>query len=222
MTKLLAGLLLAGHCATSLAETVYVRDTIYVPLRGGQTAEHRILHKGIRSGTALQRLEENPESGYSRVRMDDGMVGWIQTQYLADSPIAADQLVQASARLARLEASLQENREHLAALVAERDALVFRNAELGEQNQTLQTDLERISSLAANTVAIDAQNRELQAERLALQQQIDDLLQAHAALADDNDQAWFLRGAGTVLLSLLLGFIGARRLYQRRASGGWV
>ena len=55
-----------------------------------------------------------------------------------------------------------------------------------------------------------------------MQQQIDELLQAHAALADNRDQAWFLRGAGTVLLSLLLGFIAARLHYLRRASGGWA
>ena len=72
--------------ATALAETVYVRDTLYVPLRGGATAEHRILHKGIRSGTAMELLEADPESGYSRVRMGDGLEGWIQSQYLVDFP----------------------------------------------------------------------------------------------------------------------------------------
>ncbi|MDP4597668.1 MAG: TIGR04211 family SH3 domain-containing protein [Pseudomonadales bacterium] len=205
-----------------MAATVYVRDTIYVPLRSGQSTEHRILQKGIRSGTPLERLEENPNSGYSRVRMADGMEGWIQTQYLVDSPIAADQLVQANARLAKLEASEQARSRQLAAMAEERDALAASEAEFRAQHQALQTDLERINQLAANTVSIDTQNRALQAERLALQQQIDELLQAHAALADNRDQAWFLRGAGTVLLSLLLGFIAARRHYLRRASGGWA
>ena len=213
---------MAGLCEASLAATVYVRDTIYVPLRAGQSTEHRILQKGIRSGTPLERLEENPNSGYSRVRMADGMEGWIQTQYLVDSPIAADQLVQANARLAQLEASEQARSRQLAAMAAERDTLAASEAELRAQYQALQTDLERINQLAANTVSIDTQNRALQVERLALQQQIDELLQAHAALADNRDQAWFLRGAGTVLLSLLLGFIAARRHYLRRASGGWA
>lgn len=150
------------------------------------------------------------------------MEGWIQTQYLVDSPIAADQLVQANARLAQLEASEQARSRQLAAMAAERDTLAASEAELRAQYQALQTDLERINQLAANTVSIDTQNRALKVERLALQQQIDELLQAHAVLADDRDQAWFLRGAGTVLLSLLLGFIAARRHYLRRASGGWA
>ena len=57
------GLLMASVGAQlSFAETVYIRDTLYVPLRGGQSSEHRILHKGIPSGTELELLEVNAVS----------------------------------------------------------------------------------------------------------------------------------------------------------------
>jgi len=102
--------------ATALAETVYVRDTLYVPLRGGATAEHRILHKGIRSGTAMELLEADPESGYSRVRLPDGLEGWIQSQYLMDSPIAAVLLDETTARLQKMEAEYNANVDQLTAL----------------------------------------------------------------------------------------------------------
>ena len=76
---LVVGLLVGSvFSQLSFAETVYIRDTIYVPLRGGQSSEHRILHKGIASGTALELLEVNDDTGFSQVRTASGMQGWIQ------------------------------------------------------------------------------------------------------------------------------------------------
>ena len=79
-------LLVLSQCVA--ADTVYVRDEIYVPLRGGQSTEHRILHKGIRSGTSLNRMEINEDSGYTHVKLENGLEGWIQSQYLSEEPIA--------------------------------------------------------------------------------------------------------------------------------------
>ena len=64
------------------AEVVYVRDVIYVPLREGQSSEDRVLHNGLRSGTRLERLTKNTETGNSLVRTKNGMEGWIPNQYL--------------------------------------------------------------------------------------------------------------------------------------------
>ena len=43
----------------SFADEVYIRDMIYVPLRGGESTKHRIIHRGIRSGAPLERIEIN-------------------------------------------------------------------------------------------------------------------------------------------------------------------
>ena len=81
------------------AEVVYVRDVIYVPLREGQSSEDRVLHNGLRSGTRLERLTKNTETGNSLVRTKNGMEGWIPNQYLIRQPIAADLLNEAKQRL---------------------------------------------------------------------------------------------------------------------------
>jgi len=206
----------------AVAETVYIRDDLYVPLRGGQTTEHRILHKGIRSGTPMERLEENPDTGYSRIRLEDGMEGWLQTQYLVDQPIARDLLEKASQRLTQVEEDYQSNQARLVALEAERETLASQTQSLSEDNLALQSELQRINDLAANVLNIEAKNQQLQAEQTDLTTQIDDLLQDRQALQDDSDKAWFLRGAGTILAGLLFGFIVARRIYSSRASSGWV
>ncbi|MDC0175195.1 TIGR04211 family SH3 domain-containing protein, partial [Pseudomonadales bacterium] len=201
--------------ATALADTVYVRDTLYVPLRGGVTGEHRILHKGIRSGTAMELLEADPESGYSRVRLPDGLEGWIQTQYLMDTPIAAVLLEETTARLQKLEAEYNANFDQLTALQQLEIVLSEDNQALKQANEALTAELQEIKTTAANVIAIKNQNASLQIERQALEEQIDGLLMTVDTLDSSNDQDWFIRGAGTVLLSLLIGFIIARRFYHR-------
>jgi SH3 domain protein len=206
----------------AVAETVYIRDDLYVPLRGGQTVQHRILHKGIRSGTPMERLAENPETGYTNVRLEDGMEGWLQTQYIVDQPVARDLLEKATQRLAKIEQSYQATETQLAALETERATLVSQDQNLSDENQILQSELQRITSLAADVLNIEAQNQQLQEQQTDLDIQIEALLQERRALKDDSDQAWFLRGAGTILVGLLFGFIVARRIYHRHASSGWV
>jgi len=207
--------------ATALAETVYVRDTLYVPLRGGATAEHRILHKGIRSGTAMELLEADPESGYSRVRLPDGLEGWIQSQYLMDSPIAAVLLDETTARLQKMEAEYNANVDQLTALQQLQIVLSEDNRILKQANAALTAELQEIKTTAANVITIKNQNASLLDERRALEEQVDALLLTVDTLDSSNDQDWFIRGAGTVLLSLLVGFIITRRLYRRHISGGW-
>lgn len=207
--------------ATALAETVYVRDTLYVPLRGGATAEHRILHKGIRSGTAMELLEADPESGYSRVRLPDGLEGWIQSQYLMDSPIAAVLLDETTARLQKMEAEYNANVDQLTALQQLQIVLSEDNRILKQANAALTAELQEIKTTAANVITIKNQNASLLDERQALEEQVDALLLTIDTLDSSNDQDWFIRGAGTVLLSLLVGFIIARRFYRRNISDGW-
>ena len=206
----------------AVAETVYIRDDLYVPLRGGQTSEHRILHKGLRSGTPMEHLEENPKTGYTHVRLEGGMEGWLQTQYLVDQPIARDLLEKATLRLAKVEQDDQENKARLKALEAERAMLFTQDQNLNDENQALQSELQRINDLAANVLNIEDKNQLLQMEQTELKEQIEALLLESDALKDDSSRAWFLRGAGTILIGLLFGFIVARRIYSRQAASGWV
>jgi SH3 domain protein len=211
--------ILAVIAPCALAKTVYVRDTLYVPLRGGESPEYRILHRGIRSGTKLELLAQDDESGYSLVRMEDGLEGYIQTQYLVDQPIARALLEQTEERLVELEATHQQT------LVRNLE-LTNRNDELEEELASLQSayegttrELEQIQQLAANVISIDEQNAQLAQEREMLEREIDDLLIANDNLEDRAAQEWFVRGGGVVVVALLLGFWVARRIYNRRTSG---
>ena len=199
----------------SLADEAYIRDTLYVPLRGGQSSEHRIIHRGIKSGTLLERLETNEKTGYTRVRTSNGLEGWLQTQYLVDEPIASTQIERVKSELQSLDTKHQQTLLSLKKAEEETEVLAGQNALLAE-------DLATIRTLSANVVVIDEQNKRLSKERDALLQKITDLNALTDALSDDSAQEWFLRGAGIILIGLLFGFWLSRRIYHKRDSGGWA
>ncbi len=203
---------------SAIAETVYIRDTLYVPLRGGQSVEHRILHRGIRSGTPLELIESNAETGYSLVRMEDGQEGWLQTQYLIDEPIARDLLGNTEDRLLSLEAEHQQALLRIQQLQEESETVSTELTMMREQYEQAAADLAEITRLSEQTLTIQAQNESLQAERETLDQQIDALLIANNELQDDAAQEWFLRGGAVVIIAVVLGFWFARRIYNRSSS----
>ena len=211
-------------CFTSsvFAETVYVRDTLYVPIRGGQSTEYRILHKGVRSGTKLEKLEENSDTGYSLVRMVSGLEGWIQTQYLDTQPIAQDVLKQTTQELVAIEEKHQNALRKLKEADVTQIRLLGSEQRLQSQNAELTTELGRITRLAASVMDIDEENKRLTAENESLLAIIDEMQAQNLDLQEDSNQDWFLRGAGTVLIGLLFGFWFARRIYQKRNTGGWA
>jgi SH3 domain protein len=204
------------------ADTVYIRDTLYVPLRGGQSPEYRILHRGLRSGTPVERLETNEETGYTRVRIEDGTVGWLQTQYLVEEPIAADLIGNMTSQLEALEATHQQTLLRLREANEIKTTLASDIASLTQENEQLNHELQQIRTLAADVIAIDEENQRMLEDQDSLLVEIQSLNQQNEALTDDSAMQWFMRGAGVVLISLLLGFLLGRRIYTRRNSGGWA
>ena len=212
---LLVGMALLTISPFSFADEAYIRDTLYVPLRGGESSEHRIIHRGIKSGTPLERLETNEQTGYTRVRTGKGLEGWLLTQYLVDEPIASTQLDIVKSELQSLDTKHQQT------LLSLKEVKEARKV-LADQNELLAEDLATITTLSANVVVIDEQNKRLSEERDVLLQKLKNLNELTNALSDDRAQQWFLRGAGVILIGLLFGFWLSRRIYHKRYSGGWA
>ena len=219
---LLVGTALLAVSQFSFADEVYIRDTLYVPLRGGESIKHRIIHRGIKSGTPLERLQIDEQTGFTLVRTADGLEGWLQTQYLVDEPIASTQLDDVKSKMRSLDI---QHRQTLLGLREAREAketLAREQQNLADHNARLVEDLATITTLSGNVIAIDEQNKQLSEERDVLLQEINDLNELTDALSDDRAQQWFLRGAGVVLIGLLLGFLLGRRIYHRHYNGGWL
>ena len=216
-----ASIVPAPSAVQAAEDRVYIRDTLYVPLRGGQSAEHRILHRGLRSGTELTVLEENPDTEYSLVRTRSGLEGWLPTQYLTTEPIAREQLEAAERRAAETARSDAEAKSRVKDLETEASGLRDQIAAAEQDAERFKAELINLTRLAANVIEIDEENRAHESRLAGLQREIEHLNQVNLLLADDTRQDWFLRGAGVVLAGLLVGFWFTRRIYNRRNTGGW-
>jgi len=204
-----------------IAETVYVKDLLFVPLRGGQSLEHKILHNGVRSGTTLELLEENKDTGYSRIRMENGQEGWMKSQYLTSTPIALHRLDGLQQQISELRRDGESDQQNIAQLETQISLLEQVNEELQSDRSALSSEVDRITKLSEDVIQIDQDNLHLTEQNESLMDELDTLTLINNRLEDDSDRRWFLNGAGVVLSGLLVGFLLGRQIYLRTQSGGW-
>jgi SH3 domain protein len=72
-------IILASTSKPVFAETRYVSDKLVVSVRDGPNQDDNVLGY-IKTGTAVDVLEEKER--YLRIKTEDGLEGWVQTQYL--------------------------------------------------------------------------------------------------------------------------------------------
>ena len=221
MTKANTFLVLLLGSEGLLAETVYVRDTLYVPLRDGQSVENRLIHRGLKSGVRLERLEINDESGYSKVRTENGLEGWLQSQYLVAEPIAEEQLKRVIVEMNDLKAEHQQTLLRLQDLIELKEVTSAEISTLQATQRRLTEELANIKSLASNTISVDKENTRLLKIQGELTDRISFLNRKNEQLNDSKFREWFMYGVATIMLGLLFGLLIGRRMYQRRQRGGW-
>lgn len=217
MTRILLTLALLGLTLSAGAETRYVSDALEIDLRSGTSLQHRILRM-IPSGTALEVLEEDKATGYTRVRTPSGAEGWILTRYLtADAP-ANVRLAETEKKLAELEI---QSRQRMAKL-SDRDKeflnITDELARVKDENLKLAKQLADIQRTASSALAIDAENKELKNRVMQMERERETLSQENVALHDRTARDWFMIGAGVIMLGILIGLILPRIRVRKRSS----
>lgn len=198
------------------AETQYVSDQFEVPLRTGETTEHAILRM-LPSGTPVELLETDKDKGYSRVRTQSGVEGYMLSRYLMPEAAARDQLTALRQRLASasdeqggLSRQVDELGQQLAA--AQRSITEL----TGERDQA-GTELERVKGISAKSLELDEHNKQLQQQVAAGEQRVRELSVENETLRRHTSRDWFLAGGGLVLFSMLLGIALTRVRWRRRS-----
>jgi SH3 domain protein len=135
---LLAGLFVAQAVAAQGA-TRWITDQLEVDMRRGQSNRHAITRM-VPTGTAVELIQTDAASGYSRIRTPSGAEGWVLSRFLASQPPAR-------VRATELEQQLAEVRAQSA------DAL-----KIAEQNRELTS---RLAAAEERAAGLEARNREL-------------------------------------------------------------
>lgn len=201
----------------AVAETVYISDSLTVPLRSGPSNSHRILHRGLISGTAMEVIERDEESGFAHIRTQAGTDGWLPIQYLVSEPIARARLGQANTRIAQLDAAAEKLRAQLETLSQDQGQTRQNNMQLTTQIASLEGELEEIKRISKGAIEEHASNLRLMDLNARVREEFDDLVAERNALQDNLEQRWMLIGGGLVLLGLLLGTV----IKARPRRSGW-
>ncbi|MFA7387416.1 MAG: TIGR04211 family SH3 domain-containing protein [Thiohalobacteraceae bacterium] len=215
LTPLLA--LLLGISLTAQAERRFVTDELEVDLRSGTSTQHRILRM-LPSGTALETLEVDADSGYTKVRTPGGVDGWILTRFLSRTPSARDRLAETEKKLAELEI---QSRQRMAKL-SDRDKEFINVSEeltrVKDENLKLSKQLADIQRTASSALAIDAENKEIKNRLMQTEREQETLRQENQALRDRTARDWFMIGAGVIIAGIILGLILPRIRIRKRSS----
>ena len=196
----------------------YVSDQLIITLRTGQGSQYQIL-KTLPSGTRLEVLETGEDTGYTKVRVADGMEGWVLSRYLTPEPIAKEKLAVAESKLQRLLEQNNALKEELVTLKkSSADLEAERNALLS-QTDSANAELERLNQVAAQPILLDKQNRELKQQNVSLEKELQLIQQENQVLKDRSQREWFIAGAGVLLGGMLLGLILPKLRWRKKS--GW-
>jgi SH3 domain protein len=192
---------------TATAATLYISDELTVPLRSGPSGAHRILHKGLPSGTNLEYMSVDEAAGFTQIRTSRGTEGWIRSQYLVAEPIA-------KARLAAAQRALSQARSELSKEQAKVRELNQNTREQGSANTSsqqriaaLETELKEINRISTGALEEHAANQKLTEVNARLKDELDDLAENRARLEDNAENEAIIIGAILVILGLLAGVL---------------
>lgn len=197
------------------AQSAWVSDEFEITLRSGPSTSNAI-QLMISSGTELQVLERDSDSGYTRVRTGGGTEGWVLTRYLMNEPSAREQLQTLTGQLTDANSEGASLNTQLASIRSEYNQAQRRIEALESDKQSLEQDLAEIRRTAANTLAINSDNQQLRQQLSDADIRIDTLEHENRGLISETRHYWIMSGGAMVLLGIILGLWLPRIKWQKR------
>ena len=196
----------------------YVTDVFEVTMRRGPSTQNAIVRM-LESGTPLEVLEQDPATGYSRVRLTTSATeGYVLTRYLMADPAARSQLSDLQSRVASLRSESGDQGRELDDLRTANASSQQRVRALEQENQRLSTALADLEQKASNVLAIDRENMTLRTTLQETEIELQGLQQSNADLRSQKALYGFVGGAGVLLLGIVLG-LGLPGLRRRKRGG---
>jgi SH3 domain protein len=204
------------------ADTRYVSDKQYIPLRSGPGNEYRITHRGIPSATRLEVKQITEDGEFAEITTEKGTSGWIRTQYLMKNLPAQNQLRTALARLESLTAENDTLKEKAKALSSERAELSGRLSTTDGDLSSVTEELAALKQISGKAVQLDVDNRHLTLETEELRSEVETLKAENRRLQDSLDSEAFMNGALAVLMGVIIALVVPRLWPKRKNNSGWA
>lgn len=132
-------------------QKVYITDSLYIYMHSGAGKNFRILGS-VNAGTELDFLEQDDDTGFTKVKDPKGRTGWVDKRYISKTPGLAFQNQELIQNMAIVQNNLRKTQIELPKLQQQTAILVTKNTDLKLQIKTLNEKLEQQSNLtqAAN------------------------------------------------------------------------
>ncbi|GAB2191683.1 TIGR04211 family SH3 domain-containing protein [Sessilibacter sp. MAH2] len=204
---ILSLLITTAFCHSVSAETVYITDVLYIPMRSGKGNEYRIIESRLKSGTALEVLETDNGDGWTKIRTPNNQEGYVRTQYLSREKTAKLQLDKLEQELNRQKSENARLEKSLKDVSQAQDQLNTALNASHDSNRSTLSELEEIKRVSANALELNKRHQDLLNQHQMLQTQIDILKAENARLKSDDKQTWFMYGAAAVLLGVIISVL---------------
>ncbi len=223
MKKFLLTVALASASTMSLAaETFYISDKQYVPLRSGPNSTFRISHRGLPSGTEMTVHETNKDSGYARITTAKGTQGWIRSQYLIKQKTAAIRLSEFKNANEELNKQNNELTLQLHALKKDNTELDTKLVATAAQLKSTGAELNEITRISDNALTLDKNNERLISNNEMLKHQLELIEADNKRMRSSEENEAFLNGALAVLLGVIVALIVPRLWPKKRHHSEWT
>lgn len=216
-TVFLSLLLASAAHAEPAAKTVYVVDTHIIALRSEENNKSAVM-RALQAATPVELLGVNKKSGFARVRMEDGTVGFILTRNLAKTPpklTESEAAVRDSAALKSENAALKLELAKLKQYVTPGTSL---EQSLAKERDRLAHELNTLKTTAAEAYRIKTERDDYQERYVQVEKEAKQLERENADLKDRTEQDWFLYGGIVSALGMLLGFVLPKLGWWRKSS----
>lgn len=207
------------HDAAAQSTQRWISDQFEVTMRTGKDNKKAIVRM-LPSGAQLEMIEEDPESGYSRVRTQGGTEGWVLNRYLMKSPPARNQLPDLQARLKKSQDARASLERELREVGAERTELQREAGKLETSGAGLQQELDEVRRLSSSVIEINDQNKQLRRRLIENEQALDELTAENRRLVSRSNREWFVIGALVVIFGILIGLILPRIRWRKKSGWG--
>ncbi len=214
--RLIVQILCVLGAAQVVAAPAWVSDQFEVMLRTGPSTSNAI-QLMISSGTQLEVLAEDTESGYTRVRTAGGTEGWVLSRYLMSEAPAREQLATLTSQLTSANTRGSSMGTQLDAIKGEYDSATRQIRALENEQDRLQTELATIKRTSADALAIGDRNKKLQQDLTGTEIRASILEQENQQLTSQNTRYWFMSGGLVLLVGFILGLWIPRIRWQRRS-----
>ena len=213
-------ILALASCNIAFAQSVYLTDITKFNLRSGEGSKHKLL-KTLPSGTRLTLLNENKATGYSKVKISDGTVGYLLTRFTLNTPVSSWHLKKARQQLQVLQLENKEIKAILTSLQDNNSSTTSSNALLNKERDQLSTELNELRQTSANAIQIQRERNEFEERFIIAERELNQLKRAKQALEDSTNQDWFLYGGILSFLGIFFGLLIPKISWHRKSHGNW-